>query len=116
MRGKSAAAKARRRERARCAAIFGCKAAGLRPDVAATLAFSTTMGRREAIKVLSAVSAGGPQPILSESTGAGATSLDRRMASLKVPSAGTEAGADIPAGMSSVAAAIIAAGKKVESR
>ncbi|TAL89279.1 MAG: hypothetical protein EPN62_08755 [Candidimonas sp.] len=52
MHGKSSAADARRRERARCAAIFGCKAAGRNPVLAATLAFNTSMGRNEAISVL----------------------------------------------------------------
>ncbi|MBR8021242.1 hypothetical protein KTE71_30270 [Burkholderia multivorans] len=52
MRGKSAVAKARRRERARCAAIFGCKAAGKNPVLAANLAFNTSMTRRQAIRVL----------------------------------------------------------------
>lgn len=53
MRGKSAAARARRRERARCAAIFACKGAGRDPELAAELAFETTMTRKEAIAVLS---------------------------------------------------------------
>lgn len=52
MRGKSAAANARRRERARCAAIFGSKAAGRNPVLAANLAFNTSMTRKEAIAVL----------------------------------------------------------------
>lgn len=52
MRGKSASAKARRRERARCAAIFACKAAGRNPELAAALAFESTMTRQEAIAVL----------------------------------------------------------------
>jgi hypothetical protein len=52
MRGKSSAAAARRRERARCAAIFSAKAAGMNPALAASLAFNTTMTRKEAIGVL----------------------------------------------------------------
>ena len=52
MRGKSAAARARRRERARCAAIFGCKAAAKNPVLAANLAFNTSMTRKQAIGVL----------------------------------------------------------------
>lgn len=52
MRGKSAVAKARRRERARCAAIFACKAAGRNTELAAALAFESTMTRKEAIAVL----------------------------------------------------------------
>jgi hypothetical protein len=50
---------ARGRERARCAAIFGSKAAGSRPDVAAHLAFNTSMSAREAIGMLGAFAAGG---------------------------------------------------------
>jgi hypothetical protein len=52
MRGKSVAARARRREQARCAAIFGCKAAARNPEMAANLAFNTRMPRQEAIAVL----------------------------------------------------------------
>ncbi|KAF1041307.1 MAG: hypothetical protein GAK35_03397 [Herbaspirillum frisingense] len=52
MRGKSAAASARRRERARCAAIFSSKAAGRNPALAASLAFNTTLTRKEALAVL----------------------------------------------------------------
>jgi hypothetical protein len=57
MRGKSAVARARRREQARCAAIMGHKAAGRNVVLAANLAFSTRMGRKEAIAVLSATPA-----------------------------------------------------------
>lgn len=52
MRGKSAAASARRRERARCAAIFASKSAGKNPALAANLAFNTSMTRKEALVVL----------------------------------------------------------------
>jgi len=107
MRGNSAAAKARRRERARCAAIFGCKAAGARPDVAATLAFSTNMSRHEAIAVLTSSAAGATTP---------RRGLDERMAAVKVAAAGVDGGAAAPAGMSPVAAAIIAAGEKARGK
>lgn len=107
MRGNSAAAKARRRERARCAAIFGCQAAGVRPDVAATLAFSTNMSRKEAIAVLTSTAAG------AEPRRRG---LDDRMASLKTPVAGVDGGASAPAGMTQVAAAIVAAGEKARGK
>jgi hypothetical protein len=52
MRGKSAAARARRRERARCAAIFASPAAARNPVLAANLAFTTEMSRRSAIAML----------------------------------------------------------------
>jgi len=52
MRGKSAVARARRREQARCAAIFASKAAARNPVLAANLAFNTRMGRKEALAVL----------------------------------------------------------------
>lgn len=52
MRGKSAAASARRRERARCAAIMGSKAAGRNVELAANLAFKTSMTRQEALAIL----------------------------------------------------------------
>lgn len=51
MRGQSAAASARRRERARCEAIFRAADDG-NVDLAASLAFETTMTRGEAIRVL----------------------------------------------------------------
>jgi len=43
---------ARKRERARCAAIFGSSAAATRPDLAAHLAFNTSLPRREAVSLL----------------------------------------------------------------
>jgi hypothetical protein len=55
MRGNSAAAQARRRERARCAAIFASPHAAGRADVAAQLAFRTTMPRSAAIESLAAL-------------------------------------------------------------
>ena len=52
---------ARRRERARCAAIFASKHAATRPDMAAHYAFATNLTRREARTALAAVAAGQPQ-------------------------------------------------------
>lgn len=52
MRGNSASAKARRREQARCAAIMGSRAAGRNVVLAANLAFTTRMTRKEALTVL----------------------------------------------------------------
>lgn len=52
MRGNSPLAKARRREQARCAAIFASKAAAGNPALAANLAFKTRMSRKEALAVL----------------------------------------------------------------
>lgn len=44
--------KGRRAERARCAAIFACREASFRPDMAAHLAFNTGMSAKEAISLM----------------------------------------------------------------
>ena len=99
---------ARKAERARCAAIFGSKAAASRPDMAAHLAFETDMAAAGAIKMLDAIAAGQPKP----------SGLGSRMASVHVPKIGTDndapdANPTTAAGASALAAsAILAAGKK----
>jgi hypothetical protein len=55
MRGDSAAANARRRERARCAAIMNCQAAARNPALAANLAFKSSLGRTQAVQLLESV-------------------------------------------------------------
>jgi hypothetical protein len=52
MNGDSVTAQARRREQARCAAIFADAAAATRRDLAATLAFTTRLPRSQAIAIL----------------------------------------------------------------
>lgn len=54
MRGSSAAASARRREQARCAAIFASASAARNPVLAANLAFKTRMSRAESLALLEA--------------------------------------------------------------
>jgi hypothetical protein len=75
MSGNSPAAAARRRERARCAAIFACKAAGRNPEMAAALAFTTSMSRTAAIAALEALPVtargGGDRAARNPSLGAG---------------------------------------------
>ncbi|MDB5822179.1 MAG: hypothetical protein JWR21_883 [Herminiimonas sp.] len=77
MRGKGAASSARRRERARCAAIFGSKAAGRNPVLAANLAFKTSMTRKQALAVLEgtpAAATGGDRASRNPGLGAGGSS------------------------------------------
>jgi hypothetical protein len=94
---------ARTSERARCAAIFASPSAGVRPDMAAHLAFNTSMSRKEAIAMLDAVAAGSTRP----------SGLAARMAGAKVPNIGADAeGAGGEMSPKSVAAQIIAAGEK----
>ncbi|HZR34352.1 MAG TPA: hypothetical protein VFA75_03175 [Nevskia sp.] len=59
MRGNSPIAQARRRERQRCAAIFNDRAAARNPQLAAKLAFNTTLSRAEALDVLRGTPASG---------------------------------------------------------
>ncbi|KQN00562.1 hypothetical protein [Sphingomonas sp. Leaf25] len=73
-------------ERKRCAAIFSSPAAAGRPDLAATLAFSTRQSSAEAIAVLTTATAGGTQP-------RGRSTLDDRMAGRREARPGTGTGA-----------------------
>lgn len=85
---KGRAKSARERERARCAAIFAAASAGVRPDMAAHLAFNTGMKRTEAIALLDAAAAGG----------APRNSLSSRMSSVKTPNVGASTPATPAAG------------------
>ncbi|WP_317201476.1 hypothetical protein [Janthinobacterium sp.] len=94
---------ARQNERARCAAIFSCSAAGARPDMAAHLAFNTDMNAKAATDMLQAIAAGTP---------AAAGGLAQRMSAVKTPNVGSGAGASVdPSSPAGIAATIIAAGK-----
>ena len=94
---------ARVNERARCASIFKCAAAGTRPDVAAHLAFNTSMPSAEAISMLETFAAAGAQQVFG---------LASRMASVKTPNIGAGAAAAPAAGSdAAIAAQIVAAGK-----
>lgn len=95
---------ARVSERARCAAIFASPAAGIRPDMAAHLAFSTDMSSSEAVKMLSAFASGAP---------AARKSLSSRMAAQTIPNPGASSGGG-PAvsGPQAVAQQILAAARE----
>ncbi len=95
----------RKAERARCAAIFHSAAAGVRPDVAAHLAFETDMPAAEAVSLLGSFANG---------TAKGARDgLAGRMAAVRTPNVGVDGGAAVdPSSPTAVAAAIVAAGKK----
>ncbi|ARF52778.1 hypothetical protein [Pantoea stewartii] len=85
--GDEADAKARGRaiERKRCARIFGSKAAGIRPDMAASLAFTTSLSASAAIAQLEQAAAfGAPAQ-------GGRMSLDDRMRAEQKHSLGPDA-------------------------
>lgn len=100
---KKAEARGRSLERARGDAIFSCRAAADRPDLAAQLAFKTSMSAEEAIGVLTTAASGERR----------APGLASRMSAVEVPHVASDAApapsANDPAGK---AALIIAAGKK----
>lgn len=75
----------RKAERARCAAIFGAKSAGTRPDLAAHLAFNTDLSAKAAVALLDAAAIG-HQPTK------GRRSLDERMSAVKTPNPGQDGG------------------------
>jgi hypothetical protein len=103
---KKGTAAARRRERARCAAIFGHKAVAKNPGLAFQLAFGTDLGRNAAIDLLRAGSA-------QMQAAPRRTTLDERMASVKVPAVGAGAPAQAVAGTpEATAAAIVRAAAK----
>lgn len=87
MKGDTPEAQARARERERCAAIFMSPAAGKCPNVAARLAFGSTMSRIEAIAMLEETAASIPEPVAPAKAGARAT-LDDRMRQAQVPNPG----------------------------
>lgn len=98
---------ARASERARCAAIFGSKAAGGRPDLAAHLAFNTSMSAREAIGMLGAFAAGS-----AAAPAAPQKSLASRMAGVPDQNVGASGAAGPANSPQGAAAMILAAGKK----
>lgn len=98
---------ARARERARCAAIFGSKAAGTRPDVAAHLAFNTSMSAREAVGMMGAFATGAPA-----AAAAPRQSLASRMDGVKPHNVGASSAAAPANSPKGAAAMILEAGKK----
>ena len=96
---------ARNFERARCAAIFASPAAGIRPDMAAHLAFTTNMSSASAIAMLEVAAKGG-------SAQSDKKSLANRMASVQTPNPGANAGSPSANPSQALAQQILAAGKK----
>lgn len=100
----AAAARAGRlAERTRCAKIFSSQAAGVRPDVAAQLAFTTELTSAEAIGILEAAAMTGAAP-------AATSRLHERMSRVRVPDLSQAPDAEKkPTGATAQAAAIAAA-------
>jgi len=93
-----AKAQGRIMERKRCATIFGSKAAGLRPDLAASLAFYTDLPASVAVKQLNVATAGQQASTIAPRRG---MSLDERMSNLPQHRIGQDAapqGAGTPQG------------------
>lgn len=103
------ASAARRRERARCAAIFASPAAAKRPDIAAHLAFGTSLTRTAAIDTLSAVAAGERQSAPPADPKAG---LRNRMAREPQYEVGTEEERKPRSGPDAFAAKMVVADRK----
>lgn len=109
MRGDGPVASVRKRERERCAAIFAAPSAAGRPDIAATLAFNTSLSRKEAISVLDSIAEGAV-------TVTKAKGLVERMAELKPIKAGGDAEAPDPSSPKGIAAMIMAAAAKARGK
>lgn len=110
---------ARRRERARCAAIFASPHAARRPDMAAYLAFGTSLSRTTALNTLAAVAMGErtpapAQPAAQPAQPAGANEPDNlrsRMAREPVYEIGEDGEKKPTTGPKAFAAAVIHADK-----
>jgi hypothetical protein len=98
---------ARHAERARCAQIFRCSAAGRRPDVAAHLAFDTGMRAADAVALLQAIASG------DGARAAQADTLRARMAGVSLPAIGSDGGtAEDRDGPQAAASMILAAARR----
>ena len=111
--GEPAARAVRRRERARCAAIFSSEFAGKNPVAAAHLAFQTALPRSQAIGMLGALCASQQAaPAPAPAAPAARDQLRDRMAAVEIPEVGASGG-DAPAtGVKGLADQIVAAGRK----
>ncbi len=87
----------------RAQAIFESPAAGIRPDIAARLAFQTRLPSTQAIEILAWAAASAPRR----------DGLAERMAAIPSPKVGVED--TEPNGARTLAAQILAAGKKARS-
>lgn len=83
--------KGRKAERQRCSAIFGSPHAAGRPDLAATLAFTTRLSAKEAIRVMRA-NGRTVTGTLMETTGPKRKTLQERMSTVKQPRVGANGG------------------------
>lgn len=82
--------KGRKAERQRCAAIFSSKYAAGRPDLAATLAFTTRLSAKEAIRVMQTNGQAMTMTLVESSPKR--KTLQERMASVKQPRIGANGG------------------------